>query len=453
MQLISLKKLFSLFNWKKISDSERKAAPPATFNEELNRWCNTSALPIVLLACVSWPIYIPLDIDLYGHAPIIIALRWGFTLDGLICLGLLCTKWGRKNGYILILMIEWYLALATGLILGLVAADPVYMGGFSIVVVTMALLPIQRIHALLMLLSSLLIFEIVGTGHHMKFVQSVETYGLYNLLVAVAVAIIAIFVFDKVRENSYNNSRAYWMANAELKKANELKNQLLQIAAHDLKDPLQVIIGYSDLLKMRLSGDRFATEKLKIVNRSADRMIKLIAGLLEITDIESGKLVLHKNQVDLGTIVAASVKSFQPDSLKKNQKLLYAPAEDCVIDGDEMLLRQVANHLISNAIKFSPPGKNIWVTLNRSQAGNWATLKVQDEGPGLQINEMERVFNKFQQLSNKPTGGEISTGLGLAITRDLVSLHEGSITVESEPDKGCIFVVTLPLIPPSSEPV
>lgn len=450
---MNIQKWLNLFIWRPSTAGPRKTPPPESFKKELDRWCNMIAIPISVLAFFSWPMYIPLDQDLYGYAPIIVYLRWGFSLIGAI--GLLIYVLSPKNnkkGYWSVILIEIYLVVATGLILGLVAADPVYMGGFAIVVLTIALVPIQRVHALLLLLSSLAIFQVVGTQHHMKFVQSVETYGLYNLVVSVACAIFCIFVFDRVRENSYENSRAYWMANAELTKANELKNQLLQIAAHDLKDPLQVIIGYTDLLKMRLNSDRFVTEKLKIVNRSADRMIKLIAGLLEITDIESGKVVLHKNILDLVKIVNASVKSYQTESLKKNQKLLFTPAENLFIDGDEMLLRQVANHLISNAIKFSPPGKTIWVTLEGPLENHTAILKVKDEGPGLEHDEKERVFNKFQQLSNKPTGGEISTGLGLAITRDLVTLHGGSITVDSQPHSGCTFIVVLPLVPPQQQP-
>jgi signal transduction histidine kinase len=442
---MNIKKLFNLIKLKTSPNAKLKQAPPATFKEELHRWCNTIAIPISLLSIFAWPIYITLDTDLYPYATIVPYLRWGLTAVGFISLALYFTPYFKKRAYWLIYMIIGYVTTTTGIILGLVAANPVYMGGFSIVVLGIALLPLQRIHGLLLLLSSLSIFLLIGTQYNMKFVLSEEAYGLYNLVVSVGITLLSIYVFDLIRLNSYRNSRATWIANAELKKANELKNQLLQIAAHDLKDPLQVIILYTHMLKERLSADRFVAEKLKIVHRSTDRMIQLIAGLLEITDIESGKLVMHRSEIDLGKVVDAAVKSYQPDSQKKNQKLLYTGIDACMIEGDEMLLRQVANHLISNAIKFSPPGKSIWVTVERQNHGSSAALKVRDEGPGLEKDEIARVFDKFQQLSTKPTGNEISTGLGLAITKDLVTLHEGSIAVESEPGKGSTFTVILPM--------
>lgn len=435
----------NLFKPKRRPLDRFKGAPPETFYGELNRWCNIIALPLAFLITFSWPIYIEIDKALYSRGPVIEILRWGLTAVGLIAFGLRFFPYFKKRGYWLVLFMQGYLAIATGYIVGMVSADPIYMGGFSIVVITLAMVPLKRIHALLLLLGSLVTFKIVGEIYDMKYVLPQESYGLFNLLVSVAIAVIGIYVFDMIRENSYTNSRNVWITSAELKKANQLKNQLLQIAAHDLKDPLQVIIGYTDLLKMRLRSDRFVSEKLKIVHRSTDRMIKLIAGLLEITNIESGQITLHKSEVDLVKVVDAAVKSFNAETQKKNQKVLYSAERSLIVDGDEMMLRQVANHLISNAVKFSPPGRTIWVSVEQMESEHIALLTVKDEGPGLNKDEVNKVFDKFQQLSTKPTGGEISTGLGLAITRDLVLRHEGTITVVSVPGKGCTFTVKLPL--------
>ena len=143
-------------------------------------------------------------------------------------------------------------------------------------------------------------------------------------------------------------------------------------------------------------------------------------------------------------MVKASVNSYQRDSQKKNQ-LLHAEVEkNCLVYGDQQLLRQIANHLISNAIKFSSPGKSIWVALGQQEDS--VVLKVRDEGPGIHEDEKDKLFTKFQRLSTRPTAGEISTGLGLAITRDLVELHNGSITVQSEPEIGSTFIVNLPIL-------
>ena len=334
------------------------------------------------------------------------------------------------------------LILGLGLSLGLVGGDPVYMGGFAIVILIIALIPLQRIHALLLLLISLLLFTLIGSARGMEFVLTDESYGLANLVISIVVALMAIIVFDKIREANYKNRRLLKNTNAELQKLNELKNQLLQVVAHDLKDPLQVIIGYTDLLKTNLQQNKFARERLKIIHRSTERMIKLIGGLLQITSLESGNLPVHKSEVNFGEVVDASVKHFLKDAQQKNQHLQATIEKNCLVAGDQMLLRQVANHLISNALKFSSPGKTIYV--NVDQQGDRVILTVRDEGPGLQEEEIHRLYDKFSRLSPKPTAGEISIGLGLAITRDLVELHQGTISVESQPGQGSTFTVHLP---------
>ena len=423
---------------------------PRTFKEELDHQCNALVVPASLLLMFAWTPFILLELDkkLSSDLDVIIGLRWGLSLVGVLSLILHFTPFFKKRGYWLIVFIAGYVGLATGLIVGLTGANPVYMGGFSIVVFLIILPPLQRSHSLIILISSVVLFMIVGS-RKMSFREADELYGLLNLVISMAISVVAILVFDKIRKGSYEKSRLIKRANEELQKANELKNELLQIAAHDLKDPLQVIIGYTDLLQMKLKGNKFAVEKLKIVYRSSDRMIKLIGGLLEIASIESGNMQLHKSEVDLGQVAEASVKSHRQASEKKNQKLHYTLEETCIIDGDRMLLRQIVNNLISNAIKFSPPCKSIWVTVSRDNG--FAVFEVRDEGPGLQEDEKKRLFDKFQQLSPKPTAGEISTGLGLAITKDLVELHNGKIIVESEPGKGSTFVVHLPLLEKTSD--
>lgn len=416
---------------------------PRTFREELNRLCNLIIIPVCILVIFAWPIFISVDKELFGDIGIIIYLRWGLTLVGFISLALFFTPFFRHRGYWLVLFIIYYVGAATAIIMGLVGGHPSYMGGFAIVILCCSLAPILRIHALLHLLITLLIFTIVSLTWDLRFALSEETYGLYNVVVSVGVALLAIFVFDRIRKDSYRKGFLLKIANEDLQKADELKNQLLELAAHGLKDPLQVIIGYTDLLQTKLRDDKFAAERLKIIYRSTDRMIKLIAGFLEITSIERGKLVMHKTEVDLGEVVKAAVTDNEKNSGKKNQTLHAAINKDCTIYGDKMLIRQVANHLIDNAIKFSPPGKSIWIALESHDQS--AAFKVRDEGPGLRKDELKKIFEKFQRLTPRPTGGEISTGLGLAITKDLVQLHDGTINVESEPGKGSTFIITFPL--------
>ncbi|MGE5341860.1 MAG: sensor histidine kinase [Candidatus Omnitrophota bacterium] len=415
---------------------------PKTFKEELRRQCNAILIPVALLAIISWPIFIPLDIDMFPDIPSIVYLRWGLTGVGCLSLVLyLFVPFFKKHGNVMMHFILYYLGIATAIILGLVSGHASYMGGFAIVVVVSSLIPMTRIHALFHLLVTLVAFKLAAVLLHVNYQGPLEAYGLLNFLLCIGIAIMAIYVFDNLRENSYRKSRLLKNANEDLLKANELKNNLVKMAAHNLKDPLQVIIGYTEILQTRLSADKFAAERLRIIYRSTDRMIKLIGGFLEITSIENGKLPMNKSIFNLEKVIEASINAHEAYCTKKNQKIRRTLEENCMIYGDMTLIRQVANHLIDNAIKFSPPGKSIWVTVEKHE--EWIEFKVKDEGPGLTPEESERVFEKFSKLSPKPTGGEISTGLGLAIAKDLVELHGGSIWVTSEPGNGSIFSVQL----------
>ncbi len=422
---------------------------PPTFEDELNRQCNRLVIPATLLATVSWIFYIPLDRNLYTEIPLILYLRMGFSLMGLVSLVLHFTPHFKDKGYLFIYLNMYYLGYATAIILGLVAADPVYMGGFCIVVLLMALVPLHRFHSLFLLFSSLAIFSITGAYKGMTFKVSLELYGLYNLIISTIVTILGIYFLDLIRKSSFEKSRLIRSTNIELEKANKIKSELLEIAAHDLKDPLQVIIGYTDLLQMKLQEDLFAIEKLSKIYKSTDQMIKLITGLLEFTSIESGKLVLNQTEVALSQCAETAVKNHEAPARKKNQELLFTPGANCTVKADKVLLQRVLENLVSNAVKFSPLGKNIWinVTVNDSSA----LFKVRDEGPGLTDEDKTKIFGKFQRLSAKPTGDESSTGLGLALARELVHLQGGTIRVESETGKGSEFIVALPLAAPGRE--
>lgn len=414
-----------------------------TFEEELNRQCGVVVIPGSLVAIFSWIIFIPLDRYLYPQLPIIIYFRLGLFAVGLLAFGLYFTSYFKPKGYFLLSLIDYYLLYATAVILGIVAADPVYMGGFCIVILVIAFAPFRVRHAYFLLISSLLVFVIVGVFWGMKFEKPNELYGLYNLLIAVSITLLGTLVFDRLRKNSYGNSVLIKKTNVELQKANKTKSELLQIAAHDLKDPLQVIIGYTDMLQMKFQGDQFAKDKLEKIYRSTDHMIKLITGLLEIASIESGKLVLNETEINLGSLAKEVVSNNQPASEKKNQSIECEAGDGCIITGDRMLVQQVLENLVGNAVKFSPHGKTIWVTVVRQDVT--VLVKVRDEGPGLTEEDKKKLFGKFQRLSAKPTGKESSTGLGLALTKELVVLHGGTIRVESEYGKGCEFIIELPM--------
>ncbi|MBI5716035.1 MAG: GAF domain-containing protein [Chloroflexi bacterium] len=232
--------------------------------------------------------------------------------------------------------------------------------------------------------------------------------------------------------------------NEELRHLNELKNSFLGIAAHDLRNPLANIQLASELLiDMKASlSDEERDQFLQEMNQHTHYMLALLNDLLDVTHIESGKLSL--------TPVAVNVADFLNDLVKRHAKLaepkqtrvILEPAPAGNVNADPLRLRQVMDNLISNAVKYSPPGSEVRVRVIR-EATLWR-FEIQDQGPGITPEDRAKMFQDFARLSARPTGGEKSTGLGLAITRRVIEAHRGKIGVESEVGKGSIFWFTLP---------
>ncbi|MCP4213019.1 MAG: hypothetical protein GY765_00095 [bacterium] len=192
---------------------------PATFSEELRRQCKLAVVPTALTAICSWLPYIMLDKALFPQYPAIVSFRWGLCLMGLLSLVLYVAPFFKKK-YLLLFMIMWYLAISTAVILGLVAADPVYMGGFAIIVQLVPIMPLSKRHALIMLTTSLLIFTVMANWVHMDFHSAAEQYGLLDLILAVLFTVIAVFLLDYIRRHTYEKSLLIQTRNLEIHKQN-----------------------------------------------------------------------------------------------------------------------------------------------------------------------------------------------------------------------------------------
>ncbi len=239
-------------------------------------------------------------------------------------------------------------------------------------------------------------------------------------------------------------------SHAELDRLNIQKNELLGIAAHDLRNPLQVILTYSHFLieeAANLAPEH--REFIRTIRSSSRFMLRLVDDLLDVARIEAGTLGLNLAPVDLGGLVERNVALNRVLAEPKGTRIeLHGHIE--VQELPEMLLdaakiEQVLNNLIGNAVKFSPPGSIIQVRLAREKEG--AALSVRDQGEGIMPDEMETLFRPFHQGRNRSTAGEKSTGLGLAIVKRIVEGHRGEIRIESSPGEGSVFHVVLPRNP------
>lgn len=235
-----------------------------------------------------------------------------------------------------------------------------------------------------------------------------------------------------------------------LEQANERLHQLVEqrdvfigMAAHDLRTPIQVVQGFTDLLLHTRTRPEEFREFVLVIQETLRDMLTLLNNLLDITAIESGKIVLHKADVNVYEFVERVVKLNRLIGEKKGIELQTELDPDLPCFAfDRQRIEQILNNLLSNAFKFSHSGTA--VTLRVQRLDGEVLFMVIDQGIGIRADETSRLFNEFQRTSSKPTGSESSTGLGLSICRRLVDLHNGRIGVESQVGVGSRFYFALP---------
>jgi signal transduction histidine kinase/ligand-binding sensor domain-containing protein len=233
-----------------------------------------------------------------------------------------------------------------------------------------------------------------------------------------------------------------------LERMNEDKNQFMGLAAHDLRSPLNAIMLSAEALQDGPSQVSDYSRCVSRIQRAASQMDTIIGNLVETNLIETGHLKMTPGQYDLRTLAADAQVRFMDQAAAKGIRLeLAAPWEDLLIWVDASYLQHILDNLLSNAIKFTPPGPpERLVQLRLSRQGTQALIEVQDQGPGLNPEDLSKAFGRFARLSARPTAGEGSTGLGLSIVKSLVESMQGQVSVESEAGKGATFRVTLPLM-------
>jgi signal transduction histidine kinase len=220
--------------------------------------------------------------------------------------------------------------------------------------------------------------------------------------------------------------------------------QFLAVVSHEMRTPLTSIISFSELLRsesggLSPDGQRF----LGIIERNADRLLKLIDDLLMLNRLEAGGLPLELSKVSLPELAGDAVRSAAPVAAKSGVTLHLDAGSGPAVPGDPRRLSQILDNLIGNAVKFSHVGGLVRVQL-RYQRGSWR-IDVSDTGIGIPPDEAARLFGPFVRGSNARIAGLPGTGLGLAIVKSLVEMHGGHVRVESVLGQGTTFSVFLPV--------
>jgi len=294
-----------------------------------------------------------------------------------------------------------------------------------------------------------------GVHDHNQMQQAVRISPLSNEGVVIGTLTIIEDVTERVsREAELQNQieersrllSSEKLARNEAERANRLKDEFLATVSHELRNPLNAILGWAHMLRLGKLTEANAERAVETIYRNAKSQAQLVADLLDVSRIISGKLRLDVRTVDLVGIINAAIDSIRPAADAKSIRLqaMLDPAAG-LISGDADRLQQIVWNLLTNAVKFTPKAGRIQVKLQR--VDSHVEITVSDSGVGISKEFLPHVFDRFRQADASTTRIHGGLGLGLSIVHQLVDLHGGSVSVQSEGEgKGATFTITLPFV-------
>lgn len=236
---------------------------------------------------------------------------------------------------------------------------------------------------------------------------------------------------------------------ADLKRINEAMNNLMGMAAHDLRNPIALIMGYAQTM-IDFMSDKFDKKQKLFLNsifKASKLMNDIITDMLDVTVIESGTVKLRLEDAQIADVIGDAVETGAILADRKNVKLLYPPPSPIPsVSLDRSKIQQVMDNLISNAIKYSTAGTEINIQVAHVPDEGCVKISVSDAGLGIPADEIKNIFKPFVKLTPRPTANESSTGLGMAIVKKIVEAHRGKIWVESKLGSGTTVTFTLPTV-------
>ena len=242
------------------------------------------------------------------------------------------------------------------------------------------------------------------------------------------------------KNNAYDTIEKQHKKLIELDKT---KTAFLANISHELRTPLNAIIGFSQALSLKIFGElnQKQAEYVKDIHISGLHLLGMINEILDLSKIESKAMKISLSELSPDTVIQEAINILSPLSEQKNIKVIFDNKCHCNIMADYQKLQQILFNLLSNAIKFTPEDGNITIKIYEDDKD--FILEVKDTGVGIDKKYHNKIFTKFVHLNNLYTKGQSSTGLGLTITKELVKLHKGKITLESTVNKGSTFKVRL----------
>ena len=235
-------------------------------------------------------------------------------------------------------------------------------------------------------------------------------------------------------------------AKEEAERASRAKSEFLAKMSHELRTPLNAIIGFSQVIASQLLGPVGLARYVEYggdIERSGHHLLQIIGDILDLAKIETGKFVLHDSDFDLVAVVHEAIDLLRPLAEARGVPILFDPPDAILLHGDELRVKQILLNLLSNAAKFTERGGVIRLAAGR-EPGAGVRLTVSDTGIGIPAGDVERVLQPFEQVGEAVTSNGGGTGLGLPLSRELVVLHGGTLSLASERGRGTIVTVTFP---------
>ncbi len=261
--------------------------------------------------------------------------------------------------------------------------------------------------------------------------------------------ILVIFILLLIFSNS--QLFQYAVLFQKLKEVDQMKDDFISIASHELRAPLTVIKGYASMMQEIVDKEKNDNLKnyLKMISLSIDRLGSLVEDMLDVSRIEQNRIKVNPTKVNASQLVKEISDQFVVNAKQKNLKLVYnsleKPAKEAKILVDVDRFKQIIVNIISNAIKYTLSG-GITISTKLDEEGKNLLIKIRDTGIGMNAKQRERLFQKFYRIQNEKTRNIVGTGLGLWITKKLVQLMKGEIFVDSIEGQGTEFTVSFPII-------
>jgi signal transduction histidine kinase/ActR/RegA family two-component response regulator len=224
------------------------------------------------------------------------------------------------------------------------------------------------------------------------------------------------------------------------------RDQFLAILSHELRNPLAAIMNAAELMERRATPE--ASRELAIVERQGLLLSRLVDDLLDVARVTRGKVALKRTRVEVGELVERALQSISTSAASRRIRLSFeSGSAPFAVDGDRFRLEQVVHNLLTNAVKYTPPGGSIRVRLDHHPEEGWGEIRVEDSGSGIEPAMLPKIFEPFAQADATIDRSQGGLGLGLTLVRELVDLHDGTVRAESPgPDLGSTFVVRLPAL-------